>query len=293
MSTQVTADQHTLYRTDLHPSECDFERLIFPHTLLMLGQNAAEKDIELCPSLGRDALEAQEIKWMISSVSYYLTGLRPVKGSQVLSETWSPGIKGINFLRSHLIFSERREATQLVAHGSSRWFLVDRDSRKPLRPYEVVSEEDYKAYCAPDRGLSFRTLRIKPSKTATLYQQDFAIGYSLLDDNYHLNNVNYISLAMDCLWSYFASRDLSLIDYQVREIHCNYVAEVRAGQTLTLSLKQAEANQPSSHACLFQGQDIDFSSQAPTQSWELTGHQKIEDKLDLAFRALIVLEEKS
>ena len=292
MSTQLTADQHTIYQTDLRPADCDFERLIFPHTIFMLGQTVAEQDIELCPSLGRKVLEAQDLKWMISSASYYLTGLRPEKGSQVLSETWSPGIKGINFLRSHLIFAERREAAKLVAHGSSRWFLVDRDSRRPIRPYEVVDRQDYDNYIAPDGGLDFRTLRIKPSSRETLYQQDFAIGYSLLDDNYHLNNVNYISLAMDCLWSYFASQGLSLLDYQLKEIHCNYLAEVRAGQTLSLSLKQAEDYQPTPHACIFQGQDVDFTPQAATQSWELTGQQKLGDNLDLAFRALIVLEEK-
>lgn len=292
MSTQLTTDQHTIYQTDLRPSDCDFERLIFPQTIFMLGQTVAEKDIELCTSLGREVLEAQKLKWMISSASYYLTGLRPAKGSQVLSETWSPGIKGINFLRSHLIFSEQREAAQLVAHGSSRWFLVDRDSRRPIRPYEVVDRQDYDAYIAPDGGLDFRTLRIKPSSSETLYQQDFAIGYSLLDDNYHLNNVNYISLAMDCLWSYFTSRGLSWLNYKLREIHCNYLAEVRAGQTLTLSLKKAEDYLPGTHECVFQGQELVFAPSAAVQSWELTGHQKLEGDSTLAFRALIVLEEK-
>lgn len=293
MATSFMADQHTIYQTDLRPADCDCERLIFPHTVFMLGQAVAEQDIEYCPCLGREALEAKQLKWMISSASYFFTGLRPVKGSQVLSETWSPGIKGINFLRSHLIFAEQRNAAQLVAHGSSRWFLVDRDSRRPIRPYDVVDQADYKTYMIPEPDLDFRPLRIKPSSSPVLFQEDFAIAYSLLDDNYHLNNVNYISLSLDCLWSYLASQNLSLLNYQVREIHCNYLAEVRAGQTLSLSLRRAEDYQTATPTCVFQGQSVCLTPRRATQAWDLLGEQRVEETLEPAFRALLVLEEKS
>ncbi|MDO5033625.1 MAG: thioesterase [Eubacteriales bacterium] len=292
MSTQLSPDRHTIYQTDLRPSDCDFERLIFPHTVFMLGQFAAEKDIELCPALSLAHLEGQKLKWMISASSYYFTGLRPAKGSQVISESWSPGIKGINFLRSHLIFAENRQADRLVAHGASRWFVVDRDSRKPVRPLDLVSQEAYLDYSAPSPDLDFRPLRLAAEEGDSLYRQDFAIAYSLLDDNYHLNNVNYVSLALDCLWSYFVSQAWSWQSYQIRELHFNYLAEVKAGQTLTISISEGALRPTPNHSCLLEGQKLEFTSRKPLQYWVLTGRQAVEAKHQLAFRALVVLEEK-
>ncbi|MBN1197177.1 MAG: hypothetical protein JXA62_07205, partial [Candidatus Aminicenantes bacterium] len=108
--------------------------------------------------------------------------------------------------------------------ATTAWLIVDRDSRRPVRPREVMA-------LPPDCGL-FRALDEVPPRIPDFSGSGFIrkveAAWSDIDLNGHVNNTRYMDWMLDGFGEDFHSRHLP------RRIEVNFVAELRQNEILEL-----------------------------------------------------------
>lgn len=286
---------HTFSKDELSLSDCDANEEILIPSLYSLFQNVAFMDVERLPSLTRENLEAKGLAWMIAENSCRLLPHRVYSPAELISETWSPGLKGVYFIRNSACWREKRTWPGLFALASAKWFLVNKKERKIVRPDEVIGMEELSLTKHDWQEMQFPTKRL-PSLLKEINQPasyDFfmerSVEYSYIDLNSHLNNTHYLAFALDCLARYLKEQDLNPWNYKVRELHTNYSSEVFAWQTLRIYLKE-QAYQSSND---LEGNSIlhNFRLGDKVRSFLLEGLNL--DTNRSAFKQEIVVEEAS
>ncbi|WP_251862198.1 acyl-ACP thioesterase domain-containing protein [Clostridium sp. Marseille-Q2269] len=116
------------------------------------------------------------------------------------------------------------EAGNVVVSGDSIWFLIDIDKRRPKK----VTKDLQAAY-----GLSeseeepFKIEKIKfPEKFN--YKSKFQVRYSDIDTNLHVNNVKYISWAIESI-----PLDI-VLNYTLENFIITYEKEVKYGNNMNV-----------------------------------------------------------
>jgi acyl-ACP thioesterase len=164
--------------------------------LLRLSQEAAFAHLKELGLNGK--AEEQGLAWMIIRIHGEI--LRPVAGD-VAATTW-PMAGKLGFLPR---YCEMRDLEgNLCARLTSMWVLADADART-LRTDEPIPVPDM------TRGDELPVGRSLPKKNLP-YLGDFSVLDSQIDENGHMNNCEYATLAMP----YFPPRPLKefTIDYR-------------------------------------------------------------------------------
>ena len=141
--------------------------------------------------LGIDALKERGKVWILSSwqieVSRY-----PHMGEQICVETWANGFSGFYGTRNFRMST--KEGGEL-ARANSIWVFMDIASGRPARP----GKEDVAAYGmeAPlEMEQVSRKIRL-PENAAE--QEPFPVRRAQIDTNEHVNNCQYIQMAVEVL----------------------------------------------------------------------------------------------
>ena len=118
----------------------------------------------------------------------------PEMGEYVEIQTWPTGFKGFFGDRSFQMLSEKGE---ILAYANSIWIYLDVESGHPCRVepeiavlYDAVTKE------AIEMEMGSRKIRL-PEESQE--QEHFLVVKSHLDTNHHVNNSQYISMAMEYL----------------------------------------------------------------------------------------------
>lgn len=235
-------------------TDCDFRGRPLPHRLLALSQTAAFLHIQHYPPLVDQKLKAQGVIWMITGFSLTMDVITPAVGDTISCTTWSPGLKGIRFLRNYRFTRGDRS----FAEACNQWILVDQASRRPLRPKEVLPPQDEARYFPAMLEKQFSIPKIpdlftpedRARGTVEFFERRFRASYSELDGNHHLNNIYYTSWALDTVADFLLQNNpeagiAALAPYNLKQIDCNYVAEVLPGDQVAVFLRAlpAEAGQ--------------------------------------------------
>lgn len=175
---------------------------------------------------GKDDLDKDNNFWALSRIICKMKKV-PEWNEKILIKTWPKGVSGIFAIRN---FQICREDGQLIGEASSSWIVVDAETRKPVRPGELLSgydkESPVKKFDCPQAGKL-------PVQTDTAYKsKSEKVQYSDLDINMHVNNANYLKWVVN---SY--PLDFVLTHYPV-EVEINYLSEVIPGDEYIVSAEE-------------------------------------------------------
>ncbi len=141
--------------------------------------------------IGIRYLKDQKMAWILASWQIY-TDHMPRLGEMVTTRTWAYEFKGFYGLRNLVLEDEQGKA---AAWANSVWVLMNMAEKRPAKVPQVLLErygidERLEMEYAPRRiGISKGGERMEP----------FPIHRGHLDSNHHVNNGQYIQMALDYL----------------------------------------------------------------------------------------------
>lgn len=118
---------------------------------------------------------------------------RSVYGEVLNIKTWPREFDKISSYRDYEITNENGE---VVALGSSKWFIMDLNTRRPLR----LTEEFTNPYC-PLTDVSVFEDNLSKLSEPDVYNNkiEYTISRRDIDSNGHMHNINYLDLAYESL----------------------------------------------------------------------------------------------
>ncbi|MBR3560012.1 MAG: hypothetical protein IKN81_00525 [Oscillospiraceae bacterium] len=213
----------------------DCFRRLRTSTLFTLLQTASIRHTEEL-GMGREKTLDRGLLWIVAR-QFVVIDRMPVYDERVTLRTWPGETMRVLFPRYYEILSERGET---LVRGSAVWSLMDAETRTAAFPDEYGVEI---AGVETGRELPFLT---KLSASETPHAFDFAVPYSYVDLNGHMNNTRYFDLIEDHLP---AAKSGKLL----REIHTEYTAEAKLGAALHVAWGEAGGqyyvNGSSEHIC--------------------------------------------
>ncbi len=182
--------------------------------------------------VGLEALMEKGLTWVLARQRLELPV--PIRLGDVLEvETWPTGVERLAALRDLVV---RRDGVE-VARAGTQWFVLDRASRRPVRPDAVLDARFPRERTPSVAELGAGKL---PELARWDFQKRFHVRYQDIDVNLHANNGSYVAWALEAIplevWQ--TSRLTAL------EVH--YLAECRLGGAILSRLVGREAAPPRS-----------------------------------------------
>jgi len=188
-----------------------------------LGDLATYQSEEL--GVGIDFLMEKKIAWVVYKWNVHMDKYPEYNGT-ITVKTIPYSIRKFYAYRKFEIWSKNEK----IGEASSLWFLINTEKRKPCR----VPEDIYKAYGLTqqdDTQLEFEKLMV-PSKVDS--EKRFDVRYSDIDTNKHVNNVKYVSWALENI-------PIDVVkNCSVSDIKVIYEKETSYGQTISVQTQMEE-----------------------------------------------------
>lgn len=197
--TQITAIKQ--YDTTELNGTCDGE--LTPQSLLWLLQDAPMHQSEQL-GLGGEYLTNNGLGWMLAKYDIEMTQY-PKKGESVGVMTRPVGTMFHFVFREYVIYDGEGER---IGHANSCWVLMDLAQRKPTHMPPAMLER-YGMNGEDNKTLSFPLM---PRPKSFDIEKSFCAQQSDIDRNGHVNNIVYLSWALDTLPDHITSRHLSRIE---------------------------------------------------------------------------------
>ena len=171
-------------------SEVDENRRITLLSILNYFQDCSSFHSEKI-GFGIDYLKEKQCAWVLSSWQIVL-GELPVFGQEITVQTWPYSFKGFLGERNFCIRDEKGEK---LAWANTLWTYVDLKTGHPTR----VPKEEQEAYVLHEKlDMDYAPRKILlPEETQP--QESFTVQKHHLDTNHHVNNCQYVQMAMDYL----------------------------------------------------------------------------------------------
>lgn len=202
------------YQSRIRYSELDTEGYLKIESLLDYFQDCTTFHSE---DIGRgvEYLKERHTVWVLGSWQIVVDRY-PRLGERVTVATAPYDFKGFMGYRNFLLTDE---AGQRLAYANTIWTLIDTDSGRPVRPTDemiapYILEEKLDMEYAP-RKIALPENLIKG--------EDIIIKPHHLDTNHHVNNGQYVRMALDCL-----NRDC-----RVRQLRTEYKKQSYLNDVLT------------------------------------------------------------
>ena len=172
-------------RTVIHGHYTDVRNRLFIKTLCDLFNDVANKQTLLL-GVDVDTFQARGITWMLHKIHIRVSRM-PVKGEEVLLETWPSGADRLFATRDfHIVTPEGEELVKLT----SEWMVIDLERRRPVRlPENVLCLA--KHYEGVVRDLSFE-LDVKTVPHEFTGARRFVASYEHIDFNLHVTQASYV-----------------------------------------------------------------------------------------------------
>ncbi len=146
----------------------------------------------------------------------------PIAGDSIVINTWVSSMKGPFSEREFELCDSRGN---LIGEASTLWFAVNNITRKPQTIGNIGKS---KMLAMGAKKMLGKPSKVKPisgaRKIGTVQS-----NYSLLDENYHINNVRYIELLLSAI-------PLSKFrEFEIMSIDINYLNEPPNDELLTIN----------------------------------------------------------
>lgn len=172
--------------------------------------------------LGLGYCRDHHVVWVMSSWQIVVKRY-PLMGEKVTIGTWPYEFKGFVGYRNFCMMDEQGKE---IACANTIWGLLDTDTGKPTKPSEEMLE-GYKP--EPRLEMEYAPRRIKVPQDSVLGEPVHIKNYHL-DTNQHVNNGQFIRIAMDSLEQSFA----------IAQLRAEYKKQVLLGDILTPHLSRTE-----------------------------------------------------
>lgn len=160
--------------------------------------------------------------WLVSSW-HVIFKRRPKMGEVFHIHTWPYRFKGIFGSRNFLMETPEKE---VLAVADSKWFYFDPSTGKPAR----IDEEEMAAYpTEPALDMNYASRKVTCPDHLTLVQE-VAVCQNYLDTNNHVNNGQYVRLAVNVLPP----------DYEVSEFRAEFRNAAKMGDTMYIHTARGE-----------------------------------------------------
>ena len=201
------------YQTRIRYSECDATGHLRLESLLDHFQDCSTFQSEDA-GLGVAHLREKNRVWVLSSWQIV------VKRYPALCETVTLGTLPYDFkgFIGYRNFVMQDQEGNNIACANSMWSLLDTQTGKPVRPEAYMLE---KYPLEPKVEMEYASRRIVVPETVTL-GEPVQIKPHHLDTNYHVNNGQFIKIAMDSVGS----------GLKVRQLRAEYKKQVLLGEIL-------------------------------------------------------------
>ena len=204
------------------PSVCDASgRLSYPGAFECFMDIATQHADVL--GVGLRDLSPKNLYWL--TVKTKIAFLRrPEMGEYFDMHTWAYKFSGIFGQRNFLMETPEHET---LAYADSRWFYFDSENGKPTR----IDPEESEGYgTEPPYEMDYSVSR-KVAYPDDLEKKDtIYVNPSLLDSNQHLNNGQYVRLAVGYL----------PLDFDTAEFRAEYRNAAHYGDEMTVYTKEIE-----------------------------------------------------
>jgi acyl-ACP thioesterase len=168
-------------------------------------------------------LAEMKLVWVLSSWQVVIER-RPKLYENIKIFTAPYDFKGFMGYRNFWIEGEDGE---IIVKASSIWTLLDTENLRPTKPTEVL----LRGYELRDRlDMEYAPRKIE-LKGEAIEGESFKIRKYQIDSNKHVNNVEYVKLAMETL----------PIDYEVGEVRVIYKKSAHYGDTLKALVYNGDA----------------------------------------------------
>ena len=184
-------------------SEVDENRRITLLSILNYFQDCSSFHSEKI-GVGIDYLNKRQCAWVLSSWQIVL-GELPVFGQEITVQTWPYSFKGFLGERNFCIRDEKGEK---LAWANTLWTYVDLKTGHPTR----VPKEEQEAYVLHEKlDMDYAPRKIAlPEKMEK--KESFLIVKHHIDTNHHVNNGQYVQMAMEVLRE----------DMRIRQVRVEY-----------------------------------------------------------------------
>lgn len=142
--------------------------------------------------ISREKLISMKRAWFLSSWQIVINS-RPEIDDIIEIETRAYEIKGFYGLRNFIIYNEKKE---VLAYANSIWFYVDTEKGKPVK-YEQEAGSGFEIDEEFPMEKADRKIIIPENIGKGVKADIFKVRESHLDSNYHMNNREYVRLALD------------------------------------------------------------------------------------------------
>ena len=144
--------------------------------------------------LYKDKLLGINRAWFLTSWQIVIEK-RPRIDEKIEVETRAYEIKGFYGLRNFIIYDENKE---VCAYANSVWFYVDTTKGKPVK-YEQAEGTGFEIDEEVPMEKADRKITIPSSTSREIKGDSFKVRESHLDSNIHMNNREYVRMALDFL----------------------------------------------------------------------------------------------
>ncbi|MCX4308212.1 MAG: thioesterase [Acetatifactor sp.] len=185
--------------------------------------------------LGLEYMEKIGQVWLLSAWQICI-GRYPKFGERIVIGTAPYEFRGFMGLRNFLMRTEEGEA---LAWANSIWTLMDREKMRPVKPNGdmlagYAPEERYPMEYAPRKI-------VMPADGCPV--ESFTVRTHHLDTNHHVNNGQYVRMAMDCIPGDFRIGQLR-VEYKSQAVLGDEIYPVTAMRAdkkqYTVSLNRAD-----------------------------------------------------
>jgi len=216
---------------DIRTYECDFKGQLHPLALFNFMQELASTHADRL-GFSVQKLMQQKMTWVLSRLHLKIN--KPLRWGETLTgRTWPSGRVGKYALRDFQFFNHTGETT---AVGTSSWMVIDLEKRQPLKLDQLfTSDVSLKKRALAD---DFPAL---PEIDNSENQCKFAVRFSDLDLNRHVNHVSYIAWALESL------PEPVLFRHYPMEVEVSYRKEVFLGDQVICKLQQIQGTESLSY----------------------------------------------
>jgi medium-chain acyl-[acyl-carrier-protein] hydrolase len=218
-----------VWREDYHirSYEVDCRNRLSISTMFSFMQEAASKHAAAL-GVSIHQLRSENFTWLLSRLKIKIAAY-PGWNDRIQVSTWPSGMQRLFALRD---FEIKDAANRMIAAAISAWLVVDLQKRRPVRiaPFVERLKPIEGSHVLPDRLDKLAALKRYD------YKRNFAVRYSDLDINQHVNNVSFVQWVVECV------PPAVLTTAVPAEVEINFLAEAFYDDQILATCHSADTN---------------------------------------------------
>lgn len=220
MGNLITAKEY-----EVHYYEVDYKKRALITSIMNYFDDVAIKQSEE-GNVGLDYMAENKIAWVLYKWDINIYKY-PLHGEKIKVRTNPRCFRRFYAYRTFDIMNENGE---ILVEASSVWFLIDVEKRKPKK----IGEDMRQAFGISEDDVDILEIpKISPIINKNV-EKTFNVRYSDIDTNGHVNNVKYVSWAIETV-------PLEVVkNYLLRNINITYEKETTYGETIKVSTEVIE-----------------------------------------------------